>query len=91
MWSLKQGSTHFIINIHMSNNSHKCKINNKIRVVLYMAVTKENIRFYARGLQVAGILNISEGAEEKKQNPAIVCVHQVVAVKIRQQDCMPRS
>ena len=75
MWSLKQGSTHFIINIHVSNNSHKCKINNKIRVVLYMAVTKRNVRFYARGLQVAGILNIPVGAEGKKQNAAIVCVH----------------
>ncbi|MBE7102707.1 alpha/beta hydrolase [Bacillus cereus] len=40
-----------------------------------MAVTKKNVRFHARGLQVAGILNIPEGAEEKKQNPAIVCVH----------------
>ncbi len=75
MWSLKQGATHFIINIHASNNSHKCNIKNEIRVVLYMSVTKKNVRFYARGLQVAGILNIPEGAEEKKQNPAIVCVH----------------
>lgn len=40
-----------------------------------MAVTKRNVHFYARGLRVAGILNISVGAEEKKQNAAIVCVH----------------
>ncbi|MRA75735.1 alpha/beta hydrolase, partial [Bacillus thuringiensis] len=40
-----------------------------------MAVTKRNVRFYARGLQVAGILNIPVGAEGKKQNAAIVCVH----------------
>ena len=40
-----------------------------------MAVTKRNVHFYARGLQVAGVLNIPVGAEEKKQNAAIVCVH----------------
>ncbi len=66
MWSLKQVVARFIINIHVSNNSHKCKIKNEIKVVLYMAVTKKNVRFYARGLQVAGILNIPEGAEEKE-------------------------
>ena len=91
MWSLKQGSTHFIINIHVSNNSHKCKINNKIRVVLYMAVTKRNVRFYARGLQVAGILNIPVGAEGKKQNARLFVCIQVVAVKIKRQDYMQRS
>lgn len=53
MWSLKQGATHFIINIHVSNKSHMCKIKYKIRVVLYMAVTKRNVHFYARGLQVS--------------------------------------
>ncbi|KOY80282.1 alpha/beta hydrolase [Lysinibacillus macroides] len=40
-----------------------------------MTVTKKNVRFNARGLKVAGILNLPENAEEKKQNPAIVCVH----------------
>lgn len=40
-----------------------------------MIVNKKNVKFNARGLQVAGILNIPENAEEKKQNPAIVCVH----------------
>lgn len=39
-----------------------------------MLVNKENVKFNARGLKVAGILNISENAEDKK-NPAIVCVH----------------
>ena len=66
MWSLKQGATHFIINIHVSNNPHKCNIKNEIKVVLYMAVTKKDVRFYARGLQIAGILNIPEGHEQKK-------------------------
>lgn len=40
-----------------------------------MIVSKKNVRFNARGLQVAGILNIPKNAEENKQNPAIVCVH----------------
>jgi fermentation-respiration switch protein FrsA (DUF1100 family) len=40
-----------------------------------MTVTKKNVRFTAHGLQLAGILNLPENAEEKKQNPAIVCVH----------------
>lgn len=40
-----------------------------------MAVTKRSVNFYARGLRVAGILNVPEKTEEKKQNPAIVCVH----------------
>ncbi|MDQ7092065.1 alpha/beta hydrolase [Desulfosporosinus sp. PR] len=40
-----------------------------------MAVTKKNVKFNAQGLQVAGILNLPEGAENKKGNPAIVCVH----------------
>ena len=40
-----------------------------------MKINKKNVKFNARGLQVAGILNIPENAEEKKQNPAIVCVH----------------
>ncbi len=39
-----------------------------------MRINKKNIKFKARGLNVAAILNIPEGAEEKK-NPAIVCVH----------------
>lgn len=40
-----------------------------------MKVSKRNVKFNARGLQVAGILNIPENAEENKKNPAIVCVH----------------
>lgn len=40
-----------------------------------MAFTKKSVSFYARGLRVAGILNVPEKAEEQKQNPAIVCVH----------------
>ncbi|MEK5233790.1 alpha/beta hydrolase [Lysinibacillus sp. FSL K6-0232] len=40
-----------------------------------MTVTKKNVRFNARGLKLAGILNLPENAEEKKENPAIVCVH----------------
>ena len=40
-----------------------------------MKITKKNVRFNANGLQLAGILNLPEKAEEKKQNPAIVCVH----------------
>lgn len=40
-----------------------------------MTVTKKNVKFRAHGLQVAAILNVPEHAEEKKQNPAIVCVH----------------
>ncbi|GAA0856229.1 MULTISPECIES: alpha/beta hydrolase [Clostridium] len=39
-----------------------------------MLVNKKNVKFNARGLKVAGILNIPENAEDKK-NPAIVCVH----------------
>ena len=39
-----------------------------------MKINKKNIKFNARGLQVAAILNVPENAEEK-QNPAIVCVH----------------
>lgn len=39
-----------------------------------MIVNKKNVKFNARGLKLAGILNIPENAEEKK-NPAIVCVH----------------
>ncbi len=56
-----------------------------------MAVTKRNVRFYARGLQVAGILNIPVGAEERnKMQRLFVCI-QVVAVKIKRQDYMQRS
>ncbi|MFC7394542.1 alpha/beta hydrolase [Scopulibacillus cellulosilyticus] len=40
-----------------------------------MTVTKKNVRFNAKGLQIAGILNLPENAKEEKQNPAIVCVH----------------
>ncbi|MCS7460918.1 alpha/beta hydrolase [Paenibacillus doosanensis] len=40
-----------------------------------MATTKKNVKFNARGLQVAGILNLPEHIEENKQYPAIVCVH----------------
>lgn len=40
-----------------------------------MTVNKKNVKFFARGLQVAGILNMPEKAEEQKQSPAIVCVH----------------
>ncbi|MBB6634131.1 alpha/beta hydrolase [Cohnella thailandensis] len=40
-----------------------------------MKVTKKNVNFRSHGLQVAAILNVPEHAEEKKQNPAIVCVH----------------
>jgi len=40
-----------------------------------VTVTKKNVKFRAHGLQVAAILNVPEHAEEKKQNPAIVCVH----------------
>lgn len=40
-----------------------------------MSVTKKIVKFNAHGLQVAGILNLPENAEKKKQNPAIVCVH----------------
>lgn len=39
-----------------------------------MLVNKKNVKFNARGLKVAGILNIPKNAEDKK-NPAIVCVH----------------
>ena len=39
-----------------------------------MLVNKKNVKFNARGLKVAWILNIPENAEDKK-NPAIVCVH----------------
>lgn len=39
-----------------------------------MLVNKKNVKFNARGLRVAGILNIPENTEGKK-NPAIVCVH----------------
>jgi fermentation-respiration switch protein FrsA (DUF1100 family) len=44
-------------------------------VVLAVPVTKKKVKFHAHGLQIAGIVNIPEHAEEKKQNPAIVCVH----------------
>ncbi|MFB5267590.1 alpha/beta hydrolase [Paenibacillus enshidis] len=40
-----------------------------------MTVTKKNVKFRAHGLQVAAILNLPEHAEEKRQHPAIVCVH----------------
>ncbi|ASA23439.1 alpha/beta hydrolase [Paenibacillus donghaensis] len=40
-----------------------------------MRVTKRNVKFNARGLQVAGIINIPENATEKQAYPAIVCVH----------------
>ncbi len=40
-----------------------------------MTVTKKNVKFNAHGLKIAGILHLPENAEEKKQNPAIVCVH----------------
>lgn len=40
-----------------------------------MTVTKQNVKFNAHGLQVAGILNLPENAKDGKQNPAIVCVH----------------
>ncbi|GIO60554.1 alpha/beta hydrolase [Paenibacillus cineris] len=40
-----------------------------------MTVTKRNVKFHAHGLQIAAILNVPELAEDKKQNPAIVCVH----------------
>ncbi|MDR1769069.1 MAG: alpha/beta hydrolase [Hungatella sp.] len=40
-----------------------------------MTVTKKRVRFHAHGLLVAGILNLPENAEQKKQYPAIVCVH----------------
>lgn len=39
-----------------------------------MRINKKNVKFDARGLKVAAILNIPEGVEAKK-NPAIVCVH----------------
>jgi fermentation-respiration switch protein FrsA (DUF1100 family) len=44
-------------------------------VVLTVTVNKKKVKFQAHGLQVAAILNAPEHAEEKKQNPAIVCVH----------------
>jgi len=40
-----------------------------------MIIVKNKVKFRAHGLQVAAILNIPKHAEEKKQNPAIVCVH----------------
>lgn len=40
-----------------------------------MTVTKRNVKFHAHGLQIAAILNVPELAEDKKQIPAIVCVH----------------
>ncbi|MEK5056907.1 alpha/beta hydrolase [Paenibacillus shunpengii] len=40
-----------------------------------MTVIKKRVSFPAHGLKVAAILNIPKHAEEKKQNPAIVCVH----------------
>ncbi|MBS6007627.1 MAG: alpha/beta hydrolase [Clostridium baratii] len=39
-----------------------------------MLVNKKDVKFNARELKIAGILNIPENAEDKK-NPAIVCVH----------------
>lgn len=40
-----------------------------------MTVTKQNVKFNAHGLQIAGILNLPENAKGGKGNPAIVCVH----------------
>ncbi|MEK5399068.1 alpha/beta hydrolase [Paenibacillus sp. VTT E-133280] len=40
-----------------------------------MLVIKKKVKFMAHGLKVAGILNVPENAENKKHNPAIVCVH----------------
>lgn len=39
-----------------------------------MEFKTNNVEFNAHGLKLAGVLNIPEGAESKK-NPAIVCVH----------------
>lgn len=39
-----------------------------------MKINKKDVKFNARGLQVAAILNVPENAEEK-QNPAIICAH----------------
>jgi uncharacterized protein len=44
-------------------------------VVLTVTVTKKKVKFHAHGLQIAAILNSPEDAGEKKQNPAIICVH----------------
>ncbi|WP_138751406.1 alpha/beta hydrolase [Paenibacillus sinopodophylli] len=40
-----------------------------------MTVIQKRVSFTAHGLQLAAILNIPKYDEEKKQNPAIVCVH----------------
>ncbi|NMI03345.1 alpha/beta hydrolase [Paenibacillus sp. SZ31] len=40
-----------------------------------MIVIQKNVNFLAQGLALAAILRIPEQAEEKKGNPAIVCVH----------------
>lgn len=40
-----------------------------------MTVTKNNVRFNARGIKLAGILYLPGKANEKESNPAIVCVH----------------
>lgn len=46
-----------------------------MKVVLTVTVTKKKVTFHAHGLRVAAILNGPEHAEEKKKNPAIICVH----------------
>ncbi|MFE5321883.1 alpha/beta hydrolase [Paenibacillus sp. NPDC056579] len=40
-----------------------------------MTVIQKRVSFTAHGLQLAAILNIPKYDEEKKQNPAIICVH----------------
>lgn len=40
-----------------------------------MIINKKSVKFNARGLQVAAILNIPENAEVKGNNAAIVCAH----------------
>ncbi|NEU27891.1 alpha/beta hydrolase [Paenibacillus polymyxa] len=40
-----------------------------------MTVIQKRVSFTAHGLQLAAILNIPKYDEEKKKNPAIICVH----------------
>ncbi|WYJ96671.1 hypothetical protein DOK67_0000974 [Enterococcus sp. DIV0212c] len=40
-----------------------------------MNVEKQNVKFDARGLKLAGILNTPKGLDKDKKYPAIVCVH----------------
>ncbi len=73
MWLLNQLHLYFNVNIHKAINTHKCIL--FMKVVLTVTFTQKKVTFHAHGLRVAAILNVPEHAEEKKQNPAIICVH----------------